>query len=224
MSDKIKYCPLCGNTGKRLDGSPCTCRMHRDELYAGVECLEIPEAYRGLKFNELMLPNVLGTAYKGYMRSLHEQIISLRWKCKNALVCSPQQSGKSVLAYSAIQELFRKEIRVFPLYDVLEIRRIMLDIEYNKNKSMGCDNPLDLYEVPYLFAVIPPMTIYDTYDAAAMLVARRVRRGNSTILFYGGTWNQLVFNDSKGSLKNMKGNGSLTTLEVTSWGEPKEEN
>ena len=101
---------------------------------------------------------------------------------------------------------------------------MMLDIEYNKNKSMGYENPMELYEVPYLFAVIPPMTVFDTYDATAMLVARRVRRGNSTILFYGGTWNQLVFNDSKGSLKNMKGNGSLTTLEVTSWEGPKEEN
>lgn len=217
MPKKSTYCPKCGGSGYLLDNTPCDCRMHESDLYDGVDCLEIPETYRTVKFNELLLPNSMGEAYRAFMKNLYGQLISLRWKCKNAVICSPMQTGKSVLAYSVIQELFRKDIPVIPIYDVLEIKRIMLDIEYNRNKSMGLDTPSLLYEVPYVFAIIPPMLTYDTYDAAAMLVARRVRRGLSTILFYEGNWNQLISNDSKGSLKNMKGDGTLTTVEVNSW-------
>lgn len=217
MPEKMKYCTKCGNTGVRIDGSPCDCRMHLSELYDGVECLDIPETYRGLKFNEVSLPSDMGPAYANFMKNIFLQITTLGWKCKNIIICSPPQTGKSVLAYSAIQDLFRKDIPVFPVFDILEIKRIMLDIDYNKQQSMGVDNPLMLYTVPYLFAIMPPMTNYDTFDAAAMLISRRTRRGNSTILLYEGHWNQLVSNDSKGSLKNLKGNGSLTTIEVNSW-------
>lgn len=217
MPEKIKYCTKCGNSGTLLDGSLCDCRMHLSELYDGVECLDIPETYRGLRFNEVALPGDMGPAYANFMKNIYLQITSLGWKCKNAIICSPPQTGKSVLAYSAIQELFRKDIPVFPIFDILEIKRIMLDIDYNKQQSMGVTNPLMLYTVPYLFAIMPPMTNYDTFDAAAMLISRRTRRGNSTILLYEGHWNQLVSNDSKGSLKNLKGNGSLTTIEVNSW-------
>lgn len=211
------YCPKCGNTGVLLDGTPCDCKAREEQLFEGVQCLEIPEAYRGIKFDATILPGDMGPAYAAFMRSLYDQIVSLRLKCKNLIICSPQQTGKSILAYSAIQELFRKEIPVFPLYDLLEIKRIMLDIEYGKQRSMDIDNPLNLYTVPYVFAFVPPLTNYDVYDAAAMLIARRVRRGNSTILLYEGNWNFLAAGDAKGSLKNMKGNGSLTTIEVNSW-------
>jgi hypothetical protein len=214
---KIKYCPKCGNTGVLIDGTPCDCRVTLDDLYDGVECLEIPEAYRGIKFSQLLLPTSLGPAYQAFMGNTYDLITSLRWKCKNAIICSPPQSGKSILAYSIIQELFRKEIDVFPIFDILEIKRIMSDLEYGRQQSMGVDNPMRLYTVPYLFAVMPQMTNFDTYDTAAMLIARRTRRGNSTILLYGGAWNQLVYNDSKKSLKGLAGNGSLTTIEVNSW-------
>ena len=121
------------------------------------------------------------------------------------------------MAYSAIQELFRRNIPVFPLYDLLEIKRMMLDLEYGKNKSLDADNILDLYSVPYLFAYIPAILNYDVFDSAALLISRRVRRGNSTILLYEGNWSYLSAADQKGSLKNMKGSGALTTIEVNSW-------
>lgn len=213
----MKYCPKCGNTGILIDGTPCDCKLKLSDLYSGVECLEIPEAYRGLEFDKIFLPSKLGDAYKNYMDNVYNQLISMRWKCKNAIICSPAQSGKTILAYTVIKELFRREIEVFPLMDILEIRKVMQDLEYNKQQSMGVDNPMRLYTAPYLFAVMPPMTNYDTFDTAAMLIARRTRRGNSTILLYEGTWNQLVAGDTKKSLKNMEGNGSLNTIEVNSW-------
>lgn len=212
----VAYCPKCGNTGVLIDGTPCDCQLHLSDLYSGVECLDIPEAYRGLKFDGAYLSSRL-PGYRQFMENVYNQIVSLRWKCKNAIICSPPQTGKSVLAYSLIQELFRREIEVFPLMDILEIRKVMMDLEYNKPQSLGVENPMRLYTAPYVFAVMPPLTNFDTFDAAAMLVARRTRRGNSTILLYEGTWNQLVSGDTKKSLKNMEGNGSLTTIEVNSW-------
>lgn len=213
----MSYCPKCGGTGILISGEPCDCKTRLSDLYVGVDCLDIPEAYRGLNFDKIMLPAELGPAYQNWMSNMYEQLVSLRWKCKNAIICSPPQSGKSVLAYSVIRELFRRGIDVFPLFDILEIKRIMTDIEYNKPQSLDVDKPMRLYTAPYVFAFIPPMTNYDTYDTAAMLIARRTRRGNSTILLYGGSWNFLIANDSKGSLKNLEGNGSLTTIEVNNW-------
>lgn len=212
----MSYCPKCGNTGVLIDGTPCDCRLHLSDLYKGVECLEIPEAYRGLQFDASYLPLTL-PGYRNFMDNTYNLLTSLRWKCKNAVICSPPQTGKTIMAYSVIQELFKREITVFPLMDILEVRKVMMDLEYNKPQSMGIENPMRLYTAPYLFVVMPPLTNYDTYDAAAMLIARRTRRGNSTILLYEGTWNQLVANDSKKSLKSMEGNGSLNTVEVNSW-------
>ena len=212
----VAYCPKCGTTGVLIDGTPCDCHLHLSDLYSGVECLDIPEAYRSLKFDGAYLPSKL-PGYRQFMENVYNQIVSLRWKCKNAIICSPPQTGKSVLAYSLIQELFRREIEVFPLMDILEIRKVMMDLEYNKPQSLGVEKPMRLYTAPYVFVVMPPLTNFDTFDAAAMLVARRTRRGNSTILLYEGTWNQLVAGDTKKSLKNMEGNGSLTTIEVNSW-------
>lgn len=217
------YCPKCGNTGVLIDGTPCDCKVRESSLFDDVSCLQIPETYRGIKFDGVMLPGYMGEVYKNTLVSYYEQIVSLRWKCKNLVICSPHQTGKSIFAYSAIQELFRMNVEVFPVLDILEIKRVMQDIEYNRSQSLGFDNPQDLFTVSYLFVIMPPVTNYDTYDTAAMLLSRRVRRGNSTIFLYEGVWEQLIYNDSKGSFKGLKGNGSLTTVAVSSWENPKKE-
>lgn len=217
----MSYCAICGGTGWKIDGTPCGCKAIKDDLYAGAVFLDIPETYRGVVFNPVLLPNKYGEVYRNTIKNYYEQISGLRWKCHNLLICADAQSGKSVFAYSLMQTLFRKDIDVFPMFDVLELKRIMLDMDYGKPQTFGVESPVKLYEVPYLFAIVPPMTVYDIYDTTAMLISRRVRRGNSTILLYNGTWGQLIQNDGRGVLKNMKGNGSLTSIEVSSWTEEK---
>ena len=209
----LSYCAKCGGTGYLIDGTPCDCKSREDDLYMGMECMEIPETYRGLKFEPLLLPNKLGDIYKNYMNKVFNDITSLRWKGKNELICAPAQSGKSVLAYCCMQTLFRKDIDVFPMYDVLELKKMMMDIEYGRLK----DNGRLLYESPYIFAYIPPILNFDVFDTVAMLVARRVRRGNSTILLYSGNWEYLKAADQKGSLRNMEGTGSLTTIHISNF-------
>lgn len=212
-----KYCPICGNTGVKLDGTPCSCRLSDDEFYEGAECLDIPETYRGVSFNSTSLPMSMGKHYERFMQDMYDQLVTMRWKNRNIIICSPNQTGKSILAYSVIQQLFRNGVDVYPIMDVLELMRVMKDIEYNRQTSMGYGDPMMLYTVPYVFAWIPPMLNYDVFDSAAMLLARRVRRGNSTIFLYEGSWAYLSAADTKGSLKNLEGNGSYTTLEVKSF-------
>lgn len=210
----MKYCPICGGTGVLLDGTPCPCQQNEDDIYSGADCLSIPETYRGVAFNSILLPKNMGTYYAKFMQDTYDMLTSLRWRNKNIIICSPAQTGKSVLAYTVVQSLFKKGLDVFPLMDILEIKRVMQDIEYNRSTSLGVENPQILLTTPYLFAYIPASLTYDVFDTAAVLVSRRVRRGNSTILLYQGNWNYLASADTKGSLKNMAGSGALTTVEV----------
>lgn len=57
-------------------------KTRESDLFADVVCLEIPETYRGIRFDPLMLPSSMGPAYRAYMGDLYSQITSLRYKCK----------------------------------------------------------------------------------------------------------------------------------------------
>lgn len=218
MIDVKEYCPICGNTGFiPPDNIPCSCRSNIKDIYEDVTCLEIPETYRAIKFNADMVSAEMGQAYRSFLASLYEQISSTRWKCKNLLLCAPPQSAKSVLAYTCMQTLFRKSVDVFPLYDMLEIKKIMLDLEYNRSKTLDGLSTSLVLTVPYLFAYIPTYLNYDVFDMCNMLVSRRSRRGNSTILLYSGYWGAIEAADTKKSLVYMKGDGTLSTVEVSTW-------
>lgn len=211
------YCAKCGNTGYLLDGTPCDCRTRPEYLFSGTECLEVPESYRGIKFSESLLPSFMGDAYAKSMSEIYDSIVSLRWRYKNAIICSPPQTGKAVLAYACIQELFRRGMTVFPIYDVLECKRILLDMDYGRSQLLEVENPTNIYKAEYMFVNIPAITNYDVYDTIMVLLDRRVRRGLSTVFMYEGTWDQFIHNDVKGNVKNSKGTGSRITLEVYSW-------
>ena len=68
-----------------------------------------------------------------------------------------------------------------------------------------------------LFVRSPSVITYDTYNNMSMLLDRRVRRGGSTIFLYNGTWRSLTSIDKRGTLKFLQGDGSGTSLEVSSW-------
>ena len=61
------------------------------------------------------------------------------------------------------------------------------------------------------------MTGWEVYDTIALLLDRRVRRGNSTIFIYDGSWSELIYNDKHNVLTNLMGDGYYNTLEVQSW-------
>lgn len=75
----------------------------------------------------------------------------------------------------------------------------------------------DWYEVPYLFLTIPTEVTDPIRSGIATVIDRRVRRGNSTIFLYAGTWGMLTYNDRFSTLKNLQGDGSFHSVDVVSF-------
>jgi hypothetical protein len=97
---------------------------------------------------------------------------------------------------------------VVPLYDVLELRRMMYDYD------MGRVNMADFYDVKYLFVKIPVELTFPARAAVVTLIDRRVRRGNSTIFIYNGSWHALTLGDDNGIISGLQGDGSFASLQV----------
>lgn len=211
------YCTDCMNTGKLLDGSPCSCRFNAKSFYDTVACLDIPEQYRGITFSKFLVSKDLPESYGNYLEKLHDDIVATKLKHKNICICSPVGHSKSIFAYSAIESLFRYGVPTFPVFDVLEIKRIMLDTDLCRKPLYDIENPGLLLDAPYVFIKIPRVPTREVYDTISVIVDRRVRRGNSTIFLYGGTWEQLIRGDKQEVLVNMIGTGDFSTLEVKTW-------
>lgn len=75
----------------------------------------------------------------------------------------------------------------------------------------------DWYEVPYLFLTIPTEVTQTIRSGIATILERRVRRGNSTIFLYNGSWGMLTYGDSFGTLRNLQGDGTFHSLDVLSF-------
>jgi hypothetical protein len=208
----MKYCPDCGGTGHKLDGTVCACKVNEETIYSDAVFLDMPEQYQGIRFNRELVPSDLGTKYADVLQRFHDEISSLSYKNKNIIICSPARHSKTIWAYSIIQSLFRKRVEVCQLYDIMEIRKIASDIDagrYHADES--------IYSAPYMFARVPAETTFLVYSGIQSLVYRRVRRGHSTILLYNGSWKQLVYGDSSNILKPMLGDGAYATLECHSF-------
>lgn len=214
---QIKYCTDCMNSGVDINGNPCHCRFNAKTFYDTVACLDIPEQYRGTTFSKFLVPKDIHESYGEYLEKLHDDITSSRLKYKNLIICSPVGHGKSIFAYSAIEHLFRYGVPTFPVFDVLEIKRILLDSDLCRKQFYEVDNPNMLVEAPYVFIKIPRIPTWEVYDTISVILDRRVRRGNSTIFLYGGTWEQLIRGDKQEVLVNLLGDGHFGTLEAKTW-------
>ena len=157
-------------------------------------------------------------SYATFLDTVHSNINLGKWGNKNLLIASPIAHSKTIMAYSAINCMFRAGISVFPIFDVLEISRILTDMDMGKESVYDVSQPERVLTVPILFAKIPRSPRWDVYDNIALLIDRRVRRGTSTILLYDGTREQLIRNDKQEVLTGMFGNGYFGTIEVKSWG------
>ncbi|MCM1215089.1 MAG: hypothetical protein NC548_11280 [Lachnospiraceae bacterium] len=214
---KEDYCIKCGNSGQDVDGNPCTCKYRVINFYEEVSCIDIPEQYRGITFNKALLPLDMPESYGDYLTDLHDSIIRMRWRHRNVCLCSPVAHGKSVMAYSCIEQLFRKGIPTFPVFDVLEIKRILIDTDLCRKLLYEVNNPEYLTTAPYVFIKIPRVPTWEIYDTAASILDRRVRRDNVTIFLYDGSWEQLIHGDRFNVLAGLQGDGTYNTLDIKSW-------
>lgn len=211
-----KYCEKCGGSGI-LFGEICTCRFNSDTFFSDVVCLNIPEQYRNLHYSEALVPNDVDISYGKKLSEMYTGISTARIRNHNYLLCSPHRHSKTILAYSCIDRLFKAGLPVVPVYDIMELRKVMRDYDNGKNSFDNVKNPEDILTVPYLFVKIPSYPTWETYDTLDTLVSRRVRRGGSTILMYSGRYSNLLKNDSNDLLVSMRGDGSFNSLEILEW-------
>lgn len=207
----MAYCPKCGNTGRRLDGTPCDCVLPTDSIYADLTGVDIPEQYQGVRFARTSVPTDCGAYYSQLLEELHQKITTMQLTNQNICICSPAQHSKTIWANSCIQNLFRQRLPVVPLMDVMELRREMYDYDMGRSKSA------DYYDVKYLFLRIPIEVTSQVRATIATIIDRRVRRGNSTILLYNGTWGTLTLGDEHGVLRSLVGDGSFSSIKVCSF-------
>ena len=132
------YCPKCGNTGVRLDGTPCDCQLPTDTIYADLIGLDLPDQYQGVRFSRALVPLDCGDSYGKVLEELHKQITTLQLSNQNVCVCAPPMHGKTIWVYSCIQNLFRQRIPVVPLWDVLEpVSYTHLDVYKRQKRNLS---------------------------------------------------------------------------------------
>lgn len=212
-----KYCPKCGNSGLDINNNPCDCEWRAESFYETVSCMDIPEQYRGILFDRFLLPKDVPDTYGEYMQKLHDSILDRKVRAHNYCICSPVAHGKTIMAYSCIEQLFRIGVPTFPIFDVLEIKRILMDIDFCRQPFHEVTNPENLYKSPYLFVKIPRVVTWEVLDTMVLILDRRVRRNNSTIFLFEGTWDQLMLRDKNSVFTALRGDGTYNTVEVSSW-------
>lgn len=215
MSDN--YCPVCGGSGTKLDGTPCGCRMTHELFTSELSMLDIPEQYQGIRFNRDAVDITMGTGYADYLYQLFGDVVSMKLKNKNILICSPKATSKTVMAYAAIQELFRRSIPTFPVYDLLEIRRMTVDMDLGRKSKYTQENPEDMLTVPYLFVKIPEFANNDIFGTLSILLDRRTRRNGCTIVLYDGSLKRLKDLDYRHIIESLDKDGSYGTLSCKSF-------
>lgn len=208
-----KYCPICGGTGVKLDGTPCGCRMTTELFTSDLVSLDIPEQYQEVKFMRDAVDPKMGKEYADYLMYLWSDIIALKLRNKNILICSPKGTSKAIMAYSAITELFRGGVPTFPIYDLLEIRRMTVDMDLGRKSKYTQDNPEDMLKVPYLFVKIPEFSTNEVFNTLSILLDRRTRRNGCTIFLFEGSMKRLQDLDYWHTVESLKGDGSYGTLD-----------
>lgn len=212
----MSYCPKCGNTGIKLDGSKCECQYNIKDVFTDVSCMEIPEQYRGIQFVKDLVPDLQNGAYRAFLDNLHTRLSNCDEKGINYVICSPPKSSKTIFAYATIRRHFRGGLEVYPLNDLYELKIPLLQAE---ESSPIC-------KVPYLFVKFPPLLTQEVFQTASLLLDRRVRHSGTTIFLYDGSWESLRFADKYSNFTAFSGDGSYCTVKVSNWkgGERKDDN
>lgn len=203
-------CIFCGGTGTTADMKPCTCAGSGE--VQKINPNKVPNAYKDIsEFDSSFLPGFVSQAYKDFMQNIYGD---MKTSCKldrNLLICSPPNSGKTILAYSVYNNLDNRGVRHLPLMDLLEVRDLMHG--YSKDKELL----LLLEKSPIVFVILPADVPTRFVDTMSMIIQRRVRTGGGTIFLYGGTSKSLSNIDTYGKLSLLKGDGSYSSLGVYSY-------
>lgn len=204
-------CIKCGGTGILANGEMCDCGV-ATEFFLPV-CMDIPAQYQNLQFDARLVPQDMPCDYGRYISELMRECCgNMMQLCRNILICSPPNTGKTVFAYTVLSFLYRKGVEVFSLRDILEVREVLMNPYRGKQDEVGL-----LTRTPIAFIKIPLDLPPKLAATMSTVVERRVRHGNSTIFLYGGSKEDIFAQDTFGNLQALLGDGSYNTILVKSW-------
>lgn len=204
-------CIKCGGTGILANGERCDCGV-TTEFFLPV-CMDVPAQYQNLQFDVRLIPQEMPSDYGRYMSELMKECCgNVMRLCKNILICSPPNTGKTVFAYTVLNSIYRSGVEVFSLRDILEVREILMNPYRGKQDEAGL-----LTRTPIAFIKIPLDLPSKLAATMSTVVERRVRHGNSTIFLYGGSKEDIFAQDTFGNLQALLGDGSYNTILVKSW-------
>lgn len=204
-------CLKCGDTGVCINGEPCDCGIHIGFIMPSF--IQVPEQYQNNPFDARLLPQWMPGDYGMFMTKLVKDCtVNNRYMHQNVLVCSPPNSGKTVMAYSVIGSLYAQGQKVFGLMDIMEVRALLMEPYHADREGI-----LLFGESPVVFIKIPLELPTKLAAMMSLVVERRVRKGGSTVFLYSGAKEDLVAQDTFGRLQALFGDGAYNSILVKSW-------
>lgn len=212
-------CLDCGETGTRVDGSPCTCKASGKVDVPIV--LEVPSIYQTAEFAASLVPIKMPRNYGIELEDIIDVVKSKGRYSHNVLICSPSNTGKTVFSYTIYKHQYVKGLPMPEVMDLIEARELLTSNSYDEHiqraKDKLINSPLAIIKVPLDL----PNKFAETMST---LMERIVRKNGNVIFLYGGSIFDLQNQDRFGVLKNIIRDGSYNSLKVINYQytEPKE--
>lgn len=204
-------CLKCGDTGVCINGEVCDCGIQVSFIQPSF--IQVPAQYQNNPFDARLLPQWMPSEYGVFMTKLvRDCMMSNQYLHQNILVCSPPNSGKTVMAYSVLGGLYAQGQKVFGLMDIMEVRGLLMEPYHVDREGLSLFG-----DAPVIFIKIPLDLPAKLAATISMVVERRVRRGGSSVFLYSGAKEDLVAQDTFGSLQALFGDGAYNSILVKSW-------
>ncbi len=214
-----EHCYICGDTGRKIDGTLCDCQAGRAARMAEApvaRALFIPRDYMGIVFSResVQHPN---KQYAQILDNIRDEVCSSGKLRKSTFIASTRRRSKTIFAYSCLQELAYRGVKVFPYIDIGEAGRYLRDIDHGKLPRFFKENELDedsMYNASVLFLKVCGTSSSEMLQSTQLLLDRRNRRGNQTVILSYYPWKEFTRFDILGAMRSCVGDGTLGTIQV----------
>lgn len=209
---KNNGCLDCGGTGTKVDGSNCTCEGSGEVNIPIV--MEVPPNYQTAEFSASLVPINMVHEYGIELEDIIDVVKSKGKYTHNLLICSPPNTGKTVMSYTIYRHQYLKGLPMPELMDLIEARELLLSNSYDEDTQRSKDrlinSPLAIIKVPLDL----PTKFAETMST---ITERRVRKKGTTIWIYGGSLFDLQNQDRFGVLNKIIRDGSYNSLKVLNY-------
>lgn len=204
-------CLKCGDTGVKVSGEKCDCGVGLSIILP--TSMKIPMQYQGVIFDKSFVREDISKEYSEYMTKLLDDFVdNTIITSMNVLICAPNNSSKTIWAYTLYGRLYAKGVRIPDLMDLMQARSLMLDY-YAEDKETAAL----LNSAPVVIIKLPMDLPNKFTETMSTIIERRVRNNGSTIFMYNGAYKDLEAQDRFMKLKYIIGDGSFNTLLVKSF-------